>query len=153
VREKIARVPRLTNQLKVLAGLSILVLIWLPGTLASDLRGLRSNLRLSASERSDARGPNAKAGTNLALLHFAQGEIPAGAAYAVVLGDRWRARRLAAAREAGRSWSQFALAPRTEVGRAAADWLLLLDSSPVRAGVAGARHEWRFGRDWLVQMR
>lgn len=152
MREKIARVPRLTNQRKLLAGLSILVLIWLPGTFASDLRGLRSNLRLSAAERADARGPNAKAGTNLALVHFAQTEIPAGAAYAVVLGDRWRVRHLAAAREAGQSWTQFALAPRTEVGRASARWLLLLDSNPAGAGIAGARHEWRFGRDWLVQL-
>jgi hypothetical protein len=137
----------------VLAGVSLLVLIWLPGTLASDVRGLRSDLRLSPAGRADARGPSAAAGTDLPLVRFAQSTIPSGAPYAVVRAGRWRERRLAAAREAGQAWTQFALAPRVQVGGRDAAWLLLFDSSPRAAGVSRPLRTWRFGQDWLVHRR
>jgi hypothetical protein len=148
-----ARVPRLTMHRMALAGVSLLVVIWLPGVLARDIHGIRANLRLSAAERAEVRGPSARAGSNLALVHIAQANIPAGEPYAVVLGGRWRGRHLAAAREAGRSWTQFALAPRFEVGPGAAAWLLILDSTPAAAGFSRPLHAWHRGRDWLVQVR
>jgi hypothetical protein len=137
----------------VLLGLVALIVIWLPGTLASDVRGLRSSLRLSARERAEARGPGAQAATDLALVRLAQAEIPPGQAYAVLTTARWRARHTATAREAGGSWTQFALAPRVQVARRAADWMLILDSTPHGAGVERPRHAWRSGRDWLVELR
>jgi hypothetical protein len=137
----------------VLVGLFALVVIWLPGTLASDIRGLRSALRLSAQERAEARGPGAQAATDLALVRLAQTEIPPGGAYAVLTTARWRARHTATAREAGGSWTQFALAPRVQVARKAAGWMLILDSSPRGAGIARPLHAWRSGSDWLVEVR
>jgi hypothetical protein len=137
----------------VLLGLLALIVIWLPGTLASDIRGLRSALRLSARARAEARGPGAQAGSDLALVRLAQAEIPPGEAYAVLTTARWRARHTAAARQAGGSWTQFALAPRVQVGRSSAGWLLILGSSPRGAGVARPLHAWRAGRDWLVELR
>jgi hypothetical protein len=148
-----ARVPRPTMHRRALVALSLLAAIWLPGVVASDIRGLRANLRLSAGERADVRGPGATAGSNLALVHLAEARMPARAPYAVVLGGRWRGRHLAAAREAGQSWTQFALAPRVEVGRRQAAWLLILDSNPVAAGISRPRHAWHLGHDWLVQLR
>jgi hypothetical protein len=136
----------------VLVALVLLVLAWLPGTLAGDLRGLRSNLRLSHAGRTDARGPAARAGSDLELVRLAQARIPAGASYAVVLGGRWRGPQLAAAREAGQSWTQFALAPRAQVARTRASWLLVLGSRPANAGILRARHMWRVGEDWLVEL-
>ncbi len=134
-----------------------LIAAWLPGVLASDVRGLRSALRLSARERADFRGPDARDGTNLALLHVAGARIPAGAGYAIVMGGRWKGRHLAAgaalAREAGTSWTQFSLAPRVEVTRSRAAWVLVMDSTPQSAGLARPLHAWRFGSDWLVEMR
>jgi hypothetical protein len=134
-----------------------LVAVWLPGVLASDVRGLRSALRLSARARADARGPAARAGTNLALLHVAGIRIPAGAGYAIVMGGRWKGRHLAAKlaveREAGTAWTRFALAPRIEVARSRAAWVLVMDATPRGAGLARPLHSWRFGRDWLVEVR
>ena len=134
-------------------GLFALVAIWLPGTIASDIRGLRSALRLSARARADARGPGAQAATDLALVRLARAEIPPGGAYAVLTTARWRAGHTATAREAGGSWTQFALAPRVQVARKAAGWMLILDSSPRAAGIARPLHAWRSGHDWLVQVR
>ena len=134
-------------------GLFALVAIWLPGTFASDIRGLRSALRLSAQARADARGPGAQAATDLALVRLAKAEIPSGGAYAVLTTARWRAGHTASAREAGGSWTQFALAPRVQVARKAAGWMLILGSSPRAAGIARPLHAWRSGHDWLVQVR
>ena len=141
----------------VLIVLLLLGAAWLPGVLANDLRGLRSALRLSARERADYRGPAARDGTDLALLRVARVRIPAGAPYALVMAGRWKARHLAAAaaqaREAGTSWTQFALAPRVQVPRSRAAWVLIMDSTPQGAGFSRPLHAWRFGRDWLVDVR
>jgi hypothetical protein len=141
----------------VLIALVLLIAAWLPGVLASDLRGLRSALRLSARARADYRGPRAGEGTNLALVDVARARIPSGAGYAIVMAGRWQPRhlpaRLAQAREAGTSWTQFALAPRLEVARSRARWVLVMDATPKRAGIARPEHAWRFGRDWLVEVR
>jgi hypothetical protein len=133
-------------------GLLLLVVAWLPGTLASDVRGLRSALRLSARSRAEATGPGARAGADLALLRLARATIPGRAPYAVLTSSRWRERRSAAAREAGTSWTQFALAPRVQVGRGAARWLLVLGSTPRAAGIARPLRAWRAGGDWLVEI-
>jgi len=137
----------------VLLGLLALIVIWLPGTLASDIRGLRSALRLSARARAEARGPGAADGSDLALVRLAQSRIPSGAAYAVWTTARWRARHSATARQAGGAWTQFVLAPRVQVGRRAAGWILILGASPRGAGVVRPLHEWRSGGDWLVELR
>jgi hypothetical protein len=133
--------------------LLLLVVLWLPGTLASDVRGLRSALGHSARTRAETTGPGARAGADLALLRLARATIPAGAPYAVLTTRRWREQHSATAREGGGSWTQFALAPRVQVTRRAARWLLVMDSSPQAAGVARPAHAWRTGRDWLVQTR
>jgi hypothetical protein len=137
----------------VLLGLLLLIVLWLPGTLASDIRGLRSALRLSASARAEATGPGARAGSDLALLRLARTTIPAGAPYAVLTTRQWREQRSATARESGASWTQFALAPRVQVPRAAARWVLVLGSGPRAAGIPSPVHTWRLGGDWLVQTR
>jgi hypothetical protein len=134
-------------------GLLLLVVLWLPGTLASDVRGLRSALRHSARTRAETTGPGARAGADLALLRLARATIPAGAPYAVLTTRRWRERHSATAREAGTSWTQFALAPRVQVARREARWLLVIDSSPQAAGISLQVHAWRTGGDWLVQTR
>ncbi|HEY3613831.1 MAG TPA: hypothetical protein VGK92_09005 [Gaiellales bacterium] len=134
-------------------GLLLLVVLWLPGTLASDIRGLRSSLRQSSRARAEATGPGARAGSDLALLRLARATIPAGAPYAVLTTSAWRRQRSATARESGASWTQFALAPRVQVARRAARWVLVLGASPRAAGVAGRVHAWRSGGDWLVQTR
>jgi hypothetical protein len=134
-------------------GLLLLVVLWLPGTLASDIRGLRSALRQSARTRAETTGPGARAGSDVALLRLARATIPAGAPYAVLTTRRWRERRSATARESGGSWTQFALAPRIQVARREARWLLVIGSSPQAAGISGAAHAWRTGSDWLVQTR
>ena len=133
--------------------LLLLVVLWLPGTIASDVRGLRSALRLSARARAEATGPGPRAGADLALLRVARAVIPAGAPYAVLTTRRWRERHSATARESGASWTQFSLAPRVQVPRRAARWLLLLDASPRAAGIPRPLHAWRSGRDWLVETR
>ena len=130
--------------------LLLLVVLWLPGTIASDIRGLRSSLRLSARARAEATGPGARAGSDLALLRLARTTIPRGAPYAVVTSRRWRERHSATAREAGSSWTQFALAPRIQVSLQAARWVLVIDASPLAAGIPRQLRAWRSGRDWLV---
>src|ERR1700712_1659909 len=59
-------------------GLLLLIVLWLPGTLASDVRGLRSLLRLSSRARAETTGPGARAGSDLALLRLARATIPDG---------------------------------------------------------------------------
>jgi hypothetical protein len=140
-------------QRAALLGLLLLIVLWLPGTLASDIRGLRSALRLSARARAEATGPGARAGADLALLRVARATIPAGAPYAMVTTRHWRERHSATARESGGSWTQFALAPRVQVSRRSARWLLVMDSSPSAAGISRPLHAWRTGRDWLVHTR
>jgi hypothetical protein len=131
---------------------AVLTAIWLPGTIASDLRGLRDDRRLQ--HPADARGPAAAAGTDLALIHAARARIPKADDFAIVAGGRWHGRRLAGglqlAREAGASWTQYALAPRFQVAPGRARWLLVLDTTPAAAGLQ-PRKVWRFGSDWLVQ--
>jgi hypothetical protein len=134
-------------------GLVLLVAAWLPGTLASDLRGLRSSLRLSSATRAEATGPGARAGSDLALLRLARTTIPAGAAYAVLTTRAWREQRSGVARESGASWTQFALAPRVQVVRREAHWVLVLGASPRAAGIVNPVRAWRTGGDWLVQTR
>jgi hypothetical protein len=129
-----------------------------PAALISDIRGARSNLRLSSLEASTARGPSARAGTNLGLVLAAQRLIPDHEAFAIVRAGRWGSaarpnRSLAFAWQAGQSWTQFALAPRLEVAPRDAVWLLVRDGSPSAAGVRDPVAAWRFGRDWLVEAR
>jgi hypothetical protein len=130
----------------------LLTAIWLPGAIASDIRGLRDDERLR--HPADARGPAAAAGTNLALIHAAAARIPRSQDFAIVAGGRWRGRRLAGGRqlerEAGASWTQYALAPRFQVAPGRARWLLVLDSTPAAAGLRPSQ-AWRFGSDWLVR--
>ena len=131
-----------------------LTVAWLPQTLASDLRGLRHDLTLPNS--ADARGPAAAAGTDLDLIHAAQVHIPQGADFAIALGGRWAGRRLPdglqLARQAGTSWTQYSLAPRFQVDRANARWLLVLDATPASLGL-NPRWALRSGRNWLVRLR
>ncbi len=140
-------------QRTALLGLLLLVVLWLPGTLAGDIRGLRSALRHSARTRAETTGPGARAGADLALLRLARATIPARAPYAVLTTRSWRRRRSATARESGGSWTQFALAPRVQVARGAARWLLVIGSTPQAAGIPRPAHAWRTGSDWLVQTR
>src|SRR4051812_17774736 len=123
-------------QRAAVVGLFLLVVLWLPGTLASDVRGLRSALRHSARTRAETTGPGARAGADLALLRLARATIPAGAPYAVVTTRRWRERHSATARESGGSWTQFALAPRVQVAPTAAHWLLVMGASPRAARIS-----------------
>jgi hypothetical protein len=131
-----------------------LTVAWLPHTLAADLRGLRHDLGLPDS--ADARGPAAAAGTDLDLIHAARARIPKDADFAIAVGGRWVGRRLPGglqlARQAGASWTQYSLAPRFQVDRATARWLLVLDATPASLGL---RPRWalRSGRDWLVRLR
>ena len=61
-----------------------------PGTIASDIRGLRSSLRLSARARAEATGPGARAGSDLALLRLARAIHPARGAVRGGDARRWR---------------------------------------------------------------
>jgi hypothetical protein len=146
------------HQTAFVAAISLIALAWLPSTLLSDVRGLRDNRRLSSSQAEDARGPNAAAGTNLALVHAARSRIPRGRAFAIQRGGRWgtdRApnRAVAFVWQSGQSWTQFELAPRIEVAPRNADWILMRDTAPSGAGHARLVHAWRVGPDWLVQRR
>jgi hypothetical protein len=134
-------------------GLLVLVVLWLPGTIAADVRGLRSSLELSARGRAETAGPGARAGSDSALLRLAGAKIPSGAAFAVVTTRAWRERRSGAVREAGAAWTRFVLAPRAQVAPRAAHWVLVLGASPRAAGVGDGVRTWRTGGDWLVQTR
>jgi hypothetical protein len=134
-------------------GLLLLVVAWLPGTIRADVRGLRSSLELSARGRAEATGPGARAGSDRALLRLARATIPPGAPYAVVTTRAWRERRSGTAREAGAAWTRFTLAPRVQVARRAAHWVLVLGASPRAAGIGDRVRAWRTGGDWLVQTR
>jgi hypothetical protein len=132
--------------------------VWLPVALLSDIRGARANLRLSAAAAADGRGPSAAEGTNLGLVHEAERRIPGRDPFAIVRAGRWGSassptRSLAFVWQAGESWTQFELAPRLQVSRRDAVWLLLRGSDPSSAGVRHPVHAWRFGPDWLVEVR
>jgi hypothetical protein len=147
---------------RIQAALLLLVLatalVTLPSTLRSDVDGMRADGRLSATAASEARGPDARAGTNIALIRAARARMPRGASFALVRGGRFGsdahpAHALAFVWEAGQSWTQFALAPRLEVAPGRAGWLLIRDATPASAGVRDPLHAWRFGHDWLVEQR
>jgi hypothetical protein len=142
------------------AALVVLVLVVglarLPFTLVSDIRGMRSDARLSAAAAAEARGPAAAAGTNIELIRAARKRIPSGAPFAIVRGGSWGTgsrpdRALAFVWEAGQSWTQYDLAPRLEVSASQARWLLIRDATPAAVGVPDPLHAWRFGDDWLVE--
>lgn len=90
--------------------------------LHNDVAGAAANGRLTANEASFARGPDATAGTNLALIRAALARIPRSAPFSIVRGGRWGSakhpnRRTLFVWEAGESWTQYVLAPRIEVPR------------------------------------
>ncbi|MDP9255722.1 MAG: hypothetical protein M3Q31_04090 [Actinomycetota bacterium] len=150
--------PATTSQAALLVAVLLIILAWMPVALLSDIRGARANLRLSAAAAADARGPGAAEGTNLGLVHAAQRRIPGGDPFAIVRAGRWGSasnpnRSLAFVWQAGQSWTQFALAPRVQVSRRDAVWLLVRGADPSSAGVRHPEHAWRFGRDWLVEVR
>jgi hypothetical protein len=94
----------------------------------------------------------------MALLRAARTHIPRGAPFALVRGGRWGTaarpnRSQAFVWESGESWTQYYLAPRVEVAAIDARWLLIRDASPATVGVRSSRHTWRFGSDWLVELR
>ena len=143
------------NQLAFVAAISLIALVWLPGTLLSDARGLQANRRLSPAQAEDARGPSATAGSDLALVHAARRQIPRGLSFAIERGGRWGSdrrpnRAVAFVWQSGRSWTQFELAPRIQVAPADASWILMRDTAPAGARVA---RTWRLGPDWLVERR
>ncbi len=126
--------------------------------LHNDVAGAAANGRLTANEASFARGPDATAGTNLALIRAALARIPRSAPFSIVRGGRWGSakhpnRRTLFVWEAGESWTQYVLAPRIEVPPAAASWVLVRDTTPAAIGIKHPRAAWRFGSDWLVRLR
>jgi hypothetical protein len=142
----------------LVVAISAIGIAWLPVTLLSDIRGARSNLELSSSEASDARGPSATAGTNIALVHAAQARIREGETYAIVRGGRWGSTArpnpsLAFVWQAGEAWTQFSLAPRVEVAPSVADWILVRGADPRAVGFPHPAATWPFGPDSLVQTR
>jgi hypothetical protein len=155
VRRQIARNR---TQATLVAVVLAIVLVRLPFSLASDLRGARADARLSAAAVAEARGPAALAGTNIGLLRAAQARIPRRASFAIVRAGSWGTdahpnRARAFVWEAGQSWTQYYLAPRVETSTGRARWLLLRDVTPGAAGVRRPLHAWRFGSDWLVEQR
>jgi hypothetical protein len=141
-----------------LVAIAAVVLIRLPLTLASDMRGARQDRHMSARSAAEARGPAALAGTDIALIRAARRIVPRDAPFAVVRGGRWGSalrpnHALAFVWESGESWTQFDLAPRLEVAPGRATWLLVRDATPRAAGVLDVRRQWRFGSDWLVERR
>jgi hypothetical protein len=150
--------PGTTPQAALLAAVLLLALAWMPAALLSDIRGARANMRLSAAAAADARGPGAAEGTNLGLVHAAVRRIPGGAPFAIVRAGRWGSasspnRALAFVWQAGQSWTQFVLAPRVQVAQGDAVWLLVRGAAPAGAGIRHPVHAWRFGSDWLVEVR
>ena len=150
--------PETRLQGAVLVAVLLIALAWLPVALVSDIRGVRSNTRLSAAAAADARGPSATAGTNVGLVHAAQRRIPLGKSFAIVRAGRWGSdaspnRSLAFVWQAGQSWTQFELAPRLQVARANAAWLLVRGGGPSAVGIRHPARAWRFGADWLVEVR
>jgi hypothetical protein len=142
----------------VVAVVATLALVWLPMALHDDVAGAAANRRLSGDGASLARGPGAKAGTNLALVLAALAHMPRGASFSIVRGGRWGStthpnRRTLFVWETGESWTQYVLAPRVEVAPTAASWLLIRDTTPGAVGVSHPRAAWRFGPDWLVRVR
>ena len=83
---------------------------------------------------------------------------PGGAPFALVRAGRWGSasrpnRSLAFVWQAGQAWTQFVLAPRVQVARGDAVWLLVRGADPAGAGIRHPVHAWRFGPDWLVEVR
>lgn len=145
-------------QIAFLVLIAAVALVRLPYTLVSDVRGARGDSRMSARQAGEARGPAALAGTDIDLIRAARRLMPRNAAFAIERGGRWGRgphplHALAFVWESGESWTQFDLAPRLEVEPARASWLLLRDETPGAAGVRHVRHRWRFGQDWLVELR
>jgi hypothetical protein len=142
----------------ILALLGLLAIVWLPRTWQDDINGARADIRLSPAARENARGPAATAGSDLALVLGARSRIPRNASFALVRGGRFGTdahpnRTQAFVWESGQTWTQFALAPRVEVSPGLASWLLIRDASPTSVGHAHPGHQWRYGSDWLVQVR
>ena len=136
----------------------LIVAIRLPFTLRSDVRGVQADEKLTPTAVAEARGPAAAAGTNIGLLRAAQARIPRAASYAVVRGGMWGTaehpnRAEAFVWESGESWTQYDLAPRVEVAQSKASWLLIRDARPEAVGVHAPARSWRFGTDWLVEVR
>jgi len=145
-------------QMVVVGAILLIAVTRLPFTLLSDVRGARDDARLTATAAAEARGPAASRGTNIQLLRAARAQIPSGASFAILRGGRWGTaahpnRSQAFVWESGESWTQYYLAPRIEVARAAATWLLIRDAKPASLGVRSPLHAWRFGSDWLVEVR
>jgi hypothetical protein len=152
------RLARSRTQAVVLLLVLVTALVTLPSTLRSDVNGMRADARLSATAASEARGPAASEGTNIALIRAARARMPRGASFALVRGGRFGSdahpvHALAFVWEAGQSWTQFDLAPRLEVAPRQAGWLLIRDATPAAEGVRNPLHAWRFGHDWLVEQR
>lgn len=142
----------------VVGVVALLALVWLPGTLRGDVSGARADRGLTAQAASFARGPAAKAGTDLALVRAALAEMPSNASFSIVRGGRWGSANHPNPKtrfvwEAGESWTQYVLAPRLETAPTGASWLLLRDTTPGAAGIAHPLGAWRFGTDWLVRLR
>jgi hypothetical protein len=142
----------------VLRRLEILVVaaiaaIWLPGTLLTDIRNV-GDVDL-VPHPPTVLGSAARVGTNMRLVEGAAIRIPRQEDFAIVFAGRWKPRHLQGglqlAREAGASWTQYALAPRFAVEPGTARWLLLRDASPGAIGLHAAQ-SWRFGPDWLVRL-
>lgn len=136
----------------------LIVAVQLPSTLRSDVRGVQVDARFTPIAVAEARGPAAAAGTNMRLLRAAKTLIPRDATYAVVRGGRWGTaerpdRAHAFVWESGESWTQWDLAPRVEVLQSQASWLLIRDARPESVGVPAPLRSWRFGADWLVEVR
>jgi hypothetical protein len=118
---------------------------------------LRTNYRLSQSTALAIAPPVITTARNLPLAERALSAIAPDETYAVVPHYQSPPRTAAARRERARmtylaSWLQYWLAPRLQVDRTEADWLILLDATG-EAPPPGALDVYEVGGDILVRRR
>jgi hypothetical protein len=134
-----------------LVALLVPIALSAPGTVREGVDDARRNAALSEREAGLYASGVARRGRNLPLTLAAEREIPEGSVYGVVVARRAPlAPRELRERAAGIAWTKFRLAPRIATSGTDADWVLVYDATPERAGIEPSR-AWRFGDDWLVR--
>lgn len=138
------------------AVLAVPIALTLPKTVRHETRAIDKNFGLSRVEAEIVPPIHWPAYRNDRLLLGISRLVPADASISFIPGGRWTASRSPS--EARRiyvqtgwvRWVAFAIAPRLVVAGSDAPWAVLVDQSPVAAGIR-PRRAWRFGRDWLVE--
>ena len=128
--------------------LAIPVALTIGSTVRHDVDAIREHSRLGAVEADVVPPFSFRPSRNVPLLLGIKRRVPEGASISFVPRGGREARRIFL-QTGWIRWVGFVIAPRLVAEGADARWAVLVDRSPIGAGIR-PRNAWRFGRDWLV---